>query len=90
MCRALMRMRKSSFPFVTVTDQFGEVKNIGSVGEAAVWLVAHWPITSSEKLTAAKQACLDALDGKVASTACRDAFVEAAKEARIYVTHKQH
>ena len=82
-------MRELPFPYVTVTDQFGQARNIASVGEAAIWLVAHWPIRSSDKLQVAKQACLDALAEKVTCTACRNAFIDAAKEAGIYVTHKR-
>ena len=82
-------MRELPFPYVTITDQFGQVKNITSVAEASVWLVAHWPIRNSEKLQAAKLACLDALAGKATCTDCRKAFMEAAKEAGIYVTHKR-
>lgn len=86
---AFIGMRELPFPYVTLTDQFGQVKNITSVAEASVWLVAHWPIRNSEKLQAAKLACLDALAGKATCTDCRNAFKEAAKEAGIYVTHKR-
>lgn len=47
--RALIDMRELPFPHVTVTDQFGQARNTGSVGEAAIWLVAHWPMRSSDK-----------------------------------------
>jgi hypothetical protein len=54
-------MRELPFPYVTVTNHFGKAKNITSVAEASVWLVAHWPIRNSEKLQAAKLTSLDAL-----------------------------
>ena len=87
--RYYVRMRELPFPYVTVTDDFGQARQIGSVGEAAVWLVAHWPIRNGDKLQGAKQACLDALAGKVTCRACRNAFIDAAKEAGIYITHKR-
>ena len=81
-------MRRLPFPYVTVTtNQFGKRKNIASVDQAAVWLVARWPIRNGDKLQAAKETCLEALDGKVTCTVARDAFIEAAKEAGIYFTH---
>ena len=82
-------MRDLPFPYVTITDQLGETKNIRSVIEAEIWLVAHWPMGNSDKFMAAKRACLDALAGTTTCTSCRDAFIEAAKEAGIYVTHKR-
>jgi hypothetical protein len=83
-------LRKLSFPYVTVkAGSFSQTINIESVGEAAVWLVAHWPLRNGDKLQAAKQACLDALAGRVTCTVCRDAFIEAAREAGIYITHER-
>lgn len=82
-------MRELPFPSVTIATDLGKAKNIRSVGQAGEWLVARWPMRSGDKLQAAKQACLDALDGRVTCTACRDAFIEAAKEAGIYITHKR-
>lgn len=82
-------MRDLPFPYVTITDQFGETKNIRSVIEAEIWLVAHWPMGNSDKFKAAKRACLEALAGTATCTSCRDAFIEAAKEAGIYVTHRR-
>jgi hypothetical protein len=39
-------------------------------------------------LSAARQACLDALHGKITCTRAREAFIEAAKEAGIYVSQQ--
>ncbi|MBB3237372.1 DUF982 domain-containing protein [Phyllobacterium endophyticum] len=66
----------------------GETKSVASVGEAALWLVEHWPV-QGEKFKLARQACLDALDGEITCTECRDAFIEAAREADIYVDEKR-
>jgi hypothetical protein len=48
-----------------------------------------WPIKSSKKLTAARQACLDALHGKITCIKARHAFIEAAREADIYIGQKR-
>ncbi|UXN58153.1 DUF982 domain-containing protein (plasmid) [Phyllobacterium zundukense] len=58
-------MREFPFPSVTIADQFGQARDIVSVREAAVWLVARWPIRNGDELQAAKQACLNALAGNV-------------------------
>lgn len=82
-------MRQFPFPYVTVTDQFGHMVDIMSVSEAAVWLVAQWPTRSGGQHEKAKQICVDALAGKCTCTDCRNAFIAAAKEAGIYITHKR-
>jgi hypothetical protein len=83
-------MHKLPFPYVTITtDELGGTKNIASVGEAALCLLEHWSLQNGDGFKVAKQACIDALDGKVTCTACRDAFIEAAKEAGIYVEEKR-
>ena len=86
---AFIGMRELPFPSVTITTDLGKSKDIESVGVAALWLVAHWPMQTGDKYQAARQACLEAWDEKVTCTACRDAFIEAAKEAGIYITHKR-
>jgi hypothetical protein len=76
------------FPSVTIeTQHAGKPRNIASVPEAAEVLLMNWPIHDGVKLKAARQKCLDALDGKVTITECRSAFIEAAKEARIFVDY---
>ncbi len=82
-------MREFPFPYMTVTDHFGHAVNILSVSEAAVWHVAQWPTRSGDQHEKAKQICVDALAGKVTCAACRNAFIAAAREAVIYITHKR-
>jgi len=83
-------MRKLPFPYVTImTHQVGRTHNVSSVEEAAESLAMNWPIKSSDQLSTAKQACLDALEGRIMCTAARDAFIEAAKEAGIYISQKR-
>jgi hypothetical protein len=55
------------------------------VAEAAELLVLYWPTRVGEKLLEARQACQDALNGKITCTQARQAFIDAAKEAGIYV-----
>ena len=83
-------MSKLPFPYVTIAaDEAGNTKNIASVGEAALCLIEHWSQKGSDKFEAAKRACLNALDGKITCTQCRDAFIDAAKEAGIYITEQR-
>lgn len=63
----------------------GKTRNISSVDEAAEFLLEDWPVKRSRKLTAARQACLDAIRGKITCTVARNVFIEAAKEADIYI-----
>ena len=84
------RHAQAPFPYVTITtDELGNTKNITSVDEAALCLIEHWSLQDGEKFKFAKQACIDALDGKVTCTECRDPFIEAAKEAGIFVEKKR-
>jgi hypothetical protein len=79
-------MRNLPFPYVTVLTGNGDkIRSISSIEEAAEFLLYHWPLARGEKLSAARQACIDALHGKITCTAARDAFIEAAREANIYV-----
>jgi len=79
-------MRSLPFPYVTVmTYQVGKTCNISSVEEAAENLMMNWPIKTGAQLLAARLACLDALEGKILCSAAREAFIEAAREAGIYV-----
>lgn len=83
-------MRKLPFPYVTVmTVHIGSMRNIASVDEAAEFLLEDWPVKHSSKLTAARQACLDARHRKITCTEARDAFIEAAREADIYIGQKR-
>ncbi|PSH61609.1 hypothetical protein CU103_22645 [Phyllobacterium sophorae] len=43
----------------------------------------------AKKLIEARQACRDALAGRITCTKARSAFIEAAREADIYIDHKR-
>lgn len=83
-------MRNLPFPYVTIKfDSSGTQRKICSLAEAAELLELHWPRRDGEKLSLARQACQNALEGKVTCTAALEAFIEAAKEAGIYVGRHQ-
>ncbi|UXN67473.1 DUF982 domain-containing protein (plasmid) [Phyllobacterium sp. A18/5-2] len=87
---AFLGMRDLRFPCVTIeTESLGGTRNISSVEEAADFLAMYWPIKTGEKFVEAKRACIDALNGRIMCTAARSAFIEAAKEADIYVAEKR-
>lgn len=74
--------------FLAVTieiDRAGELRNVSSVTEAAEVLMMQWPRHKGKALAAARQACLDALEGKETVENARAAFIAAAEEARILV-----
>jgi hypothetical protein len=74
--------------FLAVTieiDRAGELRNVSSVTEAAEVLMMQWPRHKGKALAAARQACLDALEGKETVENARAAFIAAAGEARILV-----
>jgi Protein of unknown function (DUF982) len=74
--------------FLAVTielDKSSELRNVSSVTEAADVLWMQWPKQKGKKLSAARQACLDAIEGKRTVDEARAAFVAAAKEAKILV-----
>jgi len=48
------------------------------------FLLYDWPVMHSEKVTTARQACLDTLLGKITDIEAGDVFIEAAKESGIY------
>lgn len=62
--------------------------NVGSVDEATEFLLQHWPNEKGRKYKAARQTCLDALQGRATARHARSAFIAAAKEADIYVRER--
>ena len=78
-----------SFPCVTIEiRQSGKLSNIGSVPAATEFLMMNWPTHDGEKLELARKTCLKALDGMTTVTEARAAFIEAAKEAGIFVDYQ--
>lgn len=71
-------------PVVVQPGRIDRDRVVTSTKEAAAMLLREWP-TTGEKRTIAMQACLDAIQGKRSPRTARKAFIDAAKEARIYL-----
>lgn len=63
----------------------GSYRMVKSTEDAARALLAHWPRGKGKAYQAAQQACLDALEGKVAPVLARLAFMAAARASRIHI-----
>ena len=67
-------------------DRAGLLRRVGSVREAAEALLGHWPKEGRGPMFfEALRACHEALAGKLMTEEARQAFIEAALEAGIYV-----
>ena len=70
------------------TSRIGRLRNVGSVAEAAEYLVgSDWPRRGAQHCAAAT-ACLQALAGEISPEAARQAFIAAAREAGIFIGEK--
>ncbi|MEP7453487.1 DUF982 domain-containing protein [Phyllobacterium sp. SB3] len=58
---------------------------ISTIEEAAEFILYDWPIVPGDAISSARQACLDALAGKIDDRIARDFFIAAAREARILI-----
>jgi len=82
-------MRELPFHHVTVIKPpGGKVEHIASVNAAVDFLRSCWTDDRGRKFRAARQICLDALNGKDTAKHARSAFVAAVKEAEIYVDER--
>jgi hypothetical protein len=63
----------------------GAVRNISNARQAIDLLDHHWPNAGTEKHRKAHYACLEALNELKRPEVAREAFVEAAREARILI-----
>jgi Protein of unknown function (DUF982) len=74
------------FQDVTImTSQPGRMRVISPAMSAAEYILTDWPNDEGEKLSIAKHCLLSCLECKLSPGAARIAFIEAAKEADIYV-----
>lgn len=79
-------MENIHFSVVTVeTTRLGELRKITSVTQAAAFLLSEWPGQRGRLHGLARHACLEALEGTITGEMARTAFINAAKEAGIYV-----
>lgn len=63
----------------------GQYRIIATAEEASRFLLNQWPMENGVAYDAARQACLDALEGEVPADIARQAFIEACGEAGMYV-----
>ncbi|WP_457302823.1 DUF982 domain-containing protein [Phyllobacterium sp. P5_D12] len=73
-------------PVTVMTSKPGQMRGIGTVYDAARFMLEEWPTErSGPKQSNAKVILLSCLEGKCSPAVARVAFVEAAREADIYV-----
>lgn len=74
-----------SKPVPVAIGVFGEIQNLCNAGQAVDLLAKHWRSAGSQKHLAALRLCKQALNGDVSAEVARDAFVDAAREAHVFV-----
>ncbi|WP_348639828.1 DUF982 domain-containing protein [Mesorhizobium sp. M7D.F.Ca.US.005.01.1.1] len=72
-----------SSPISVATGISGDIRNLTNARQAFDLLNDHWRSGGSDKHRSAKRACQQALNGSVPADVARDAFIDAAREARI-------
>lgn len=78
----------TAFPRVTVkSNGVSGLCHVVSVEQAAELLLLDWPVHDGAKLKMARQKCFEAIDGRLPAAEARAAFIEAAKEAYIFVDY---
>ena len=63
----------------------GGLRTVTSTDDAARYLLYKWPDQTSKAYHRAKGMCLDALEGRKPDDEAREAFIDAAREARINI-----
>lgn len=74
-----------SKPVVVSVGVTGATRNLSNTQQAIELLTTHWRDAGSLKHQSALRACRRAASGDMSSDVAREAFVEAAREARILV-----
>ncbi|MEI4482515.1 MULTISPECIES: DUF982 domain-containing protein [unclassified Phyllobacterium] len=78
----------TEFPRVTVKSNGASgLCHVVSVEQAAELLLLDWPVHDGARLKMARQKCFEAIDGRLPAADARAAFIEAAKEAYIFVDY---
>jgi hypothetical protein len=76
----------SDFAPVVIRDtRSGAKRTISTVHDAANFLLEEWPVTPDKLFGAVATACRAFMRGNASTDEVRAAFIEAAKEAGIYV-----
>jgi hypothetical protein len=88
-----LRVYRHARPTVPPCNDYrliGNTKNIGSAVKVQIWLAAHWPVRNADKSIQGSNAGMLRYFGRHGHcTSCIEAFIEAAKEAGIYLTHQR-
>ena len=85
-------MRIGHFDIVTIkTDRPGQLLNVTNTRQVAELLTGPWPAQFRGKTYAsAMKACMDHMEGKKSAEAVRKAFIDAAKDARLFIGEGKH
>ena len=76
-------------PVTVETRKTGERMAIGSTERASQFMLKEWPtLEDGQAFKAAKQAMLDAAEGKIDPERARQAFLAALEEGDVYVFEK--
>ncbi|PLP56421.1 DUF982 domain-containing protein [Mesorhizobium loti] len=67
------------------TGILGDIRHISNARQAIDLLTNHWPDAGTRKHLDAKRASQAVINGSASGDTAREAFVEAAREARILV-----
>nr|WP_319025574.1 DUF982 domain-containing protein [Phyllobacterium calauticae] len=81
----LWRMKNIHFPVVSVGNP-KMPRHITSMTEAAAFLLNDWPAARGPKHARARIACVDAIEGRLSGYKARAFFIDAAKEAHIFLS----
>jgi len=80
-----MDPKRWSKPVTFEENLRGSYRTIVSTKEASRVLLTRWPGGSGRQHRKAQQVCLDVLDGKKPPSEARKAFLDAAREAQIFI-----
>jgi hypothetical protein len=80
-----MDPKRWSKPVTFEENARGNYRTIISTREASRVLLTKWPTGSGRQYRRATQVCLDVLDGKRPPSEARQAFLDAAREARVAI-----
>nr|WP_314094215.1 DUF982 domain-containing protein [uncultured Shinella sp.] len=72
-------------PITFETNKLGKYWTVTSTAEAARALMDKWPVDAGEAYQAALRMCLSVMRGTDEPAAARQAFVEAAVEASVFI-----
>jgi hypothetical protein len=82
------RSRRFTRPVVIQPGRIDRDRVVNDVRDAAQVLLREWPDQTSKKRQAAMEACLRVFRGEGSARSARRAFIEAAKDARIFLGEK--